>query len=345
MICDRAHFQGVVGSGTFFGQLAFVSNPHIMHRLRFQQRATAAAVILAALSLGACTDAASRARADSLAAALASASAERDSLQGLVTGSSAEKDRALAQVVEASKFADEVDAELRQVRGLSSKVGVNKSDESGKTEAAAAQKDILDRLKQMRQRLNARQAQVRSLLDTLKAMRADSTAAATLLADLNARLEQRDKEIAVFQEEIRSLRTQNETLTAEKAVLTDTVKAMDVRENRVFYVIGARRQLLADGLVTEEGGSRGLLIVKLGKTLVPARTLDETRFTRADRRETLTIPLPRTDRAYRIVSRHDVGLIEVAKKEKDGSFRGENIRITDPAKFWAASRYLIITEK
>jgi hypothetical protein len=316
-----------------------------MFALRVRHRATAAAALVAALFAGACTDTASRARADSLAAALASATAERDSIQGLMAGSSAEKDRAIAQVVEASKFADEVDAELRQVRGLSSKVGVNKSDESGKAEAAAAQKDILDRLKQMRQRLAARQGQVRALLDTLKQMRADSTAAATLLADLNARLGQRDKEIAVFQEEIRALRSQNEQLTAEKSVLTDTVKAMDVRENRVFYVVGSRRQLLTDGVVAEEGGSRGLLIVKLGKTLVPSRSLDESRFTRADRREVLTIPLPRNDRAYRIVSRHDVGLIEVAKKEKDGSFRGESIRITDPSKFWSASRYLIIAEK
>jgi hypothetical protein len=65
----------------------------------------------------------------------------------------------------------------------------------------------------------------------------------------------------------------------------------------------------------------------------------------ADRREVLTIPLPRPDKSYRIVSRHDVGLIEIAKKEKDGSFRGDAIRIVDPAKFWAASRYLIISEK
>lgn len=312
---------------------------------QIRHSAAAASLLLAAFAVSACTDTASRARADSLAAALASASAERDSLQGLVQGSSADKDRALAQVVEASRFADQVDAELRQVRGLSSKVGVNTSDESGKTEAAAAQKDILDRLKQMRQRLAARQSEVAKQLAELKRMQADSTAAATLLADLNTRLSQRDQEISAFQEEIRQLRTANETLTAEKAVLTDTVKAMDVRENRVFYTIGSRRQLMADGVVTEEGGSRGLLIVKLGKTLVPARTLDESRFTRADRRDVLTIPLPRSDRPYRIVSRHDVGLIEVAKKEKDGSFRGESIRVTDPAKFWAASRYLIITEK
>lgn len=344
--CDMAHFHGAAETGSFRRSLeCSLQHPSSMHRLPSRQRAIATTVVLAALSVGACTDSAAKARADSLSAALALASTERDSLQGLMQGANADKDRALVQVVEASRFADEVDAELRQVRGLTSKVAVNTSDESGKTEAAAAQKDILDRLKQMRQRLNARQSQVRALLDTLKTMRADSTAAASLLADLNARLQQRDKEIAVFQEEIRSLRTQNEQLTAEKAVLTDTVKAMDVRENRVFYTVGARRQLLNDGVVMEEGGSRGLLIVKLGKTLVPARTLDEGRFTRADRREVLTIPLPRSDRAYRIVSRHDVGLIEVAKKEKDGSFRGESLRITDPAKFWGPSRYLIIVEK
>ncbi len=316
-----------------------------MSSFPFRQRGITALTALLVVTLSACTDTASRARADSLSAALASASAERDSLQGLMQGTSADKDRALAQVVEASKFADEVDAELRKVRGLSSKVGVTKSDESGKTEAAAAQKDILDRLTQMRQRLAARQRQVTALLDTMKTMRADSSAAATLLADLNARLATRDKEIAAFQDEIRALRTQNAQLTVEKAVLTDTVKAMDVRENKVFYIVGSRRQLIADKLVTEEGGSRGLLIVKLGKTLVPARSLDEARFTRADRREVLTIPLPRSDRPYRIVSRHDVGLIEAAKKEKDGAFRGESIRITDPVKFWASSRYLIIVEK
>ena len=316
-----------------------------MSSFSIRARGTSALAVLLAVAVSACTDTASRARADSLSVALASASAERDSLQGLMQGTSADKDRALAQVVDASKFADEVDAELRKVRGLSSKVGVTKSDESGKTEAAAAQKDILDRLTQMRQRLAARQRQVAALLDTMRTMRADSTAAATLLADLNARLATRDKEIALFQEEIRALRTQNEQLTADKAVLNDTVKAMDVRENRVFYVIGSRRQLIADKLVTEEGGSRGLLIVKLGKTLVPARSLDESRFTRADRREVLTIPLPRSDRPYRIVSRHDVGLIDAAKKEKDGAFRGETIRITDPVKFWAASRYLLIVEK
>ena len=322
------------------------SNTNTMPVINFRNRALLTAAFLAFGAVAtACTDKASKALADSLSAELASANAQRDSIQTAMQNASAEKDRALNQVVEATKFADQVDAELRQVRGLTSKVTVNKSDESGKTEATDAKKDILARLAQMRQRLAARQSQIRALMDSMKTMRSDSDATATLMADLNTRLANRDKEIVAFQEEVKLLRTQNAQLAAEKAVLTDTVKAMDVRENKVYYVVGTRRQLLADGIVKEEGGSRGLLIVKLGKTLVPARALVDAQFTRGDRREVLTIPLPRADRPYRIVSRHDVGLIDVAKKEKDGSFRGESIRITDPARFWATTRYLIIAEK
>ncbi len=313
-------------------------------RRRLGVRHALVAVLFGA-TLAGCKDKVAIARADSLSALLAEVSKSRDSVSALVQSTSGDKDRALAQVVEATKFADQVDAELRQVRDLKGKVAVGTSDESGKTQAAGAQQDILARLKVLRQRLAARQLQVAALLDTLKRFRSDSSAAVTLLADLQTRLASRDKEIGVAQEEMKALRTDIAVLTTEKAVLKDTVTAMDKRENHVFYAVGTRKQLLSDGVVTEEGGSRGLLIVKLGKTLVPARALDEAKFVSADRREVLTIPLPRADKSYRIVSRHDVGLIEVAKKEKDGSFRGEAIRILDPAKFWAASRYLIIAEK
>lgn len=303
------------------------------------------AVALLASPLAACKDKAAIARADTLSMQLAAANKSRDSLATLVQGTTADKDRALEQVVAATKFADQVDAELRQVRGLQGKVAVGTTDESGKAQAASAQQDILARLKTLRQRVAQRQAQVTAMLDTIKRFRSDSSVAVQLLADLQTRLSQRDKEIGLAQDEVAALRTNVATLTTEKAVLKDTVTAMDKRENHVFYAVGTRKQLLTDGLVMEEGGSRGLLIMKLGKTLVPARALDEHKFVSADRREVLTIPLPRADKFYRIVSRHDVGLIEIGKKEKDGSFKGEALRIVDPAKFWAASRYLIISEK
>ncbi len=300
---------------------------------------------VAALLLLACQDKQAVAEAERLAIELASATAARDSLAALVTAATTDGDRAMAELVEASKFADQVDAELRQVRGLSSKVQPQTGDESGRAQATAAREDILARLKQLRQRLSARQVDLQRTRDSLVAMRGESSAAAQLLTDLQARLAMRDREILAFESEVKDLRERNVQLTYEKAAIADTMRTVETRANRVFYTVGTKQQLLDRKLVTEEGGSRALLVVRLGRTLVPSRTLDEAFFTAGDRRETLTIPLPRSDKDYRIVSRHDVSLIEADSKKDDGSFRGTSIRITDPDAFWSASDYLIIVEK
>lgn len=290
-------------------------------------------------------DSGAKADAERLSAELAAVSAARDSLAELVAGDSAETERTMTELLAASKFADEVDAELRQVRGLSSRVQPQATDETGRAQAAAAREDILDRLKQLRQRVNTRQAQLNAARDSIRTMSGNSSAAQQLLADLQARLSQRDREIEVFEAEIRTLRGENLRLAEEKVALADTVRQVETRENRVHYVVGTKRELLDRGLVTEEGGSRALLVVRLGRTLVPARTLAPDQFTTVDRRDAVAIELPRADRDYRIVSRHDVSFVEADRKNSDGSFRGSTVRITDPTNFWAPSRFLIIVEK
>ncbi len=296
--------------------------------------------------LNGCTDNKAAAEAERLATELALATAERDSLAVIVGGADADRERAVTELAEASKFADQIDAELRQVRGLTSKVQPQAGgDETGREQAAAARDDILERLKQLRQRLNARQSELTRARDSVVALRGETSATSQLLSDLQARLQLRDREIAEFETEMRNLREANVQLVYEKSALTDTVRQVESQANRVFYTVGTKQQLLDRKLVTQEGGSRALLVVRLGRTLVPARTLDEAFFTLADKRETITIPLPRQDKSYRIVSRHDHALVEAERKDSDGSFRGASIRITNPATFWASSAYLIIVEK
>lgn len=314
---------------------------HSVRRARLQGALALSALLFA----GACSDSNAVAEAERLATELAAATAERDSLALIVGSADAEESRAVSELAAASRFAEEIDAELRQVRGLSSRVQPQAGDESGRASASAARQDILDRLKQLRQRLSARQSELQRARDSVVALRGESSAASQLLQDVQARLAERDKEIVAFETEVRTLREANVQLVYEKSALTDTVRQVESKANRVFFVVGNKRQLLDRGIVTEEGGSRALLVVRLGETLVPARTLDESAFTLADKRETLTIPLPRQDKSYRIVSRHDASLIEAERKDDDGSFRGPSVRITDPSAFWAASPFLIIVEK
>ncbi len=321
---------------------------HRNARFRQPRSVRAAALLLCGtglLALGACQDRKAAAEAERLAAELAAVTASRDSLASVVGSTEADKDRAVAELAEAARFADQIDAELRQVRDLTSRVQPQAGDESGRAQATAAREDILARLRQLRQRLNARQSDLQRTRDSLVALRGESSSTTRLLDDLQARLALRDREITAFESEVRELREANVQLVYEKAALTDTVRQVETRANRVFYTVGTKQQLLDRRLVTEEGGSRALLVVRLGRTLVPSRTLDDAFFTPADKRETLTIPLPRADKSYRIVSRHDAGLLEAERKDNDGSFRGPSVRITDPTAFWAASPYLIIVEK
>ncbi len=316
-----------------------------LRRSSSQKRSRLAVSLCALLFLSACSNSNAAAEAERLATELAAATAQRDSLALIVSSADADESRAVSELSAASRFAEEIDAELRQVRGLTSRVQPQSGDESGRASASAARQDILERLKQLRQRLSARQSELQRARDSVVALRGESSAASQLLRDVQARLAERDKEIVAFETEVRTLREANVQLVYEKSALTDTVRQVESKANRVFYVVGTKRELLDRRIVTEEGGSRALLVVRLGETLVPARTLEESTFTLADKRETLTIPLPRQDKSYRIVSRHDAGLIEAERKDNDGSFRGPSVRITDPATFWAASPFLIIVEK
>ena len=72
----------------------------------------------------------------------------------------------------------------------------------------------------------------------------------------------------------------------------------------------------------------------------PSRAAD---FTSADKTTALEIAFPKSDKAYRIITRQDVGALETAPDDK-GRIKG-GIKIKDADKFWAASRFLILLEQ
>ena len=131
-------------------------------------------------------------------------------------------------------------------------------------------------------------------------------------------------------------------LTEDKRVLTDTVSTMTERENEVYYVVGTKKELSDRGVITQEGGTRFLVFTRTGETVIPARVLDPQQFTRADKRTLSEITLPKADKEYRVVSRHDLAYAEADAMDK-GKFKG-TLRITSPQQFWSASKYLIIVE-
>ena len=134
------------------------------------------------------------------------------------------------------------------------------------------------------------------------------------------------------------LKTFNVQLTSEKTALTGERDKLTDERNTVYYIIGTKEELLKKKIIVQTGGMIGI-----GKVQVPARDLNPADFTSIDKTTVASIPLPKAEKAYRIITRQDVAALETQPDEK-GRVR-DAIKIKDAVTFWAASKYLIIIEQ
>lgn len=138
--------------------------------------------------------------------------------------------------------------------------------------------------------------------------------------------------IAELETQVTALTDSTRKLTEENGILTDSLRRITSRANTAWYVVGTRDQLVRAGVLAEEGG-----ILGFGKSLTPSRAMARNVFTRIDRLRDTVIALPES-REYRIVSRHDPGLVSIDVSPSLGG----TLRIRDPERFWSASGWLIV---
>jgi hypothetical protein len=138
--------------------------------------------------------------------------------------------------------------------------------------------------------------------------------------------------IAELETLVTTLTDSTHKLAEANEVLTDSLRRITSRANTAWYVVGTKEQLVRSGVLTEEGGVLGF-----GKSLAPSRAMSRNAFTRIDRLRDTVIALPEA-KEYRIVSRHDPGLVSVTVSPSSGG----TMQIKDPERFWSASGWLII---
>jgi hypothetical protein len=285
-----------------------------------------AAILALPLAL-ACNSAKEKARADTAQALAAQQKVLMAKLE-------AQKD-SLSQVVgDADSFIAKIDSQVSKVKGLP-KSKKNRKSESPIQDQLQARKDMLKRVSALVERA---QQTAKELADARKheeelrgenaKLQAQVDADALRIAELTSQIEQQAQSIAMMQAKVDTL-----------DVLVNDLRAT---QSKAYYVIGDEGDLIKKGIVVKEGGAN-LLIARIGRTLVPARTLDRDMFKSIDVRETHEITVPDSTRRYQIVSRQS--LDDADAPERDGaSFRG-NLKIKDSDKFWAPSKYLIIVQK
>lgn len=195
-------------------------------------------------------------------------------------------------------------------------------------------RDLTSRLRTAETRVATSERRVRRLGERADSLDAGLTEARGVVTGLATIVETQRSAINALTAQLDGLVTENRTLSDSVLRLTDD-------HNTAYFVVGTRAELLAKGVLVENGHRSVPLLGHRG--VAPARELPLREFTSIDRSAIREIPLPRANRRYRIVSRQNLGYAGSGAGER-GTVKG-SIAINSPESFWEPSKYLIVVEQ
>jgi hypothetical protein len=269
----------------------------------------------------------------------------------------AQKDSLLTEVLETTQFVTDVNAELAKAKSLavtttSTDPGVPgaKKDREERQAALARVQSVIAKLNESETKLaetetraktsRQRNARLLAQIATYKKTISDLKATAEQqVAEYEAQIAEKNTQIATLAGRVDTLSTEKTQLESDKAALSDTVVNLTTYKNTVYYAVGTKDELMKKGIVTKEGSK---FLVFGGTRLEPARSLDPDSFTAIDKTHTASIPLPRADKKYKIVSRQSPTYL-ASGVTKDGKVTG-TVEIAHPEEFWSASKFLILVQ-
>lgn len=257
----------------------------------------------------------------------------------------AQKDSLTRIVLETDRFVAAVDSEVRRALGRRGP-RPEAAPEAPLAAQLAERQALLARVRELVDRTRATSARLteeRRRRAGLEAELARRTAESdSLVAELGATVQRQLATIEGMQSRLDSLGILTRRLEGDTADLRRAARAAADAAARAWVAVGPEDSLVARGVVVREGGTN-LLFTRLGGTLQPARGLPRDAFVQLDLRRATVIPLPDPDARYEVVSRHSLEFTDPAQRDGAG-VRGV-LRITDPDRFWAASRWLILVRR
>ena len=264
-----------------------------------------------------------------------------------MTTVAAAKDSLVRDLAETTRLLSDINTEILKVSNTRKPVEPVVGGEGLATNDRAA---VLKRVQDLTQRLRGNESRLAASQKRLKQLTSESDSLKTTLGDLQATidglqatLESQKNTIATLEADLTGTKQQVATLSEEKAVLTDTLSAVTVRENTVYYIIGSRKDLKDKGIITEEGGTRFLIFTRTGEVLKPGVNLDPSAFTAVDRRNLTEIKLPDPAKEYQLVTNQNIAYSNIPLDAK-GRVKG-SLQISSPERFWGQAKYLIMVER
>ena len=249
-----------------------------------------------------------------------------------------DRDKLYNEVIDAARFVSDIQVDLSNARARYMR---------GKPRLSASE---LERPNRSRAELLGDLKQVLAHLDSVEQRVATLEKSSSSASKMSAQIVSLQKTIASLraaaldqQLQVQNLTAQLATTTRERDDLADQVVTMTDSANLVYMVAKPLPELLKSGILVEEGGRKGFLGLggKKGQTLVPGRNLQESDFTTLSMSQDSVLTL-QPGHTYKIASRHNGELLSPGPNPN--GLLPSRMRITDPARFWATSRFLILID-
>lgn len=255
-------------------------------------------------------------------------SSDIDSLQNLIEQKDQEINDLMGNILEVQKGFD-------LINEAEGRVNIMKSNAENNSTAANIRENmefIQETLAENKRKLEDLQNKLRaSSINSSKMKEAIETLTQQLneknqeLETLRAQLAEKDIMIAELDNTVSTLRDENTQVKQEKAETEEIARNQDQQLNTAWYVFGTSKELKEQGILSKGEVLKG--------------NYNKNYFTQIDIRKMSVISLE--TKSAELLTTHPAGSYTLLKDSK-GEY---TLRITDAAKFWSVSKYLVVKVK
>lgn len=155
------------------------------------------------------------------------------------------------------------------------------------------------------------------------------------LSQKTTELDSMNKKLKLQNAQLEKLQTDLFVLTVSTDVYTEIAEDDEKALHTAYYITGKTKYLEDINLIDRKGGLLGM-----GKTDKLSSNFDDTKFIKIDYNKTKSIPI--NNKKYKIITSHPTDTYSLKFSDQDKNYL-LSIEITNPEKFWRASKYLVVS--
>ena len=259
---------------------------------------------------------------------LGSSDQERDSLRNIIEQKDNEINDLMGSFNEIQQGFDLINEAEGRVNMMQSTAEGNSSRENIRENMEFIQQTLEEnrrKIEELTQKLNTSSINSSKLKETINGLTRQLQEKDAELTKLRAQLAEKDMMIEELGTTVNSLKDENAQVRQQKEETEQIAKNQDTQLNTAWYVFGTSKELKEQGI--------------LSKGEVLQGNYNKSYFTKIDIRKVNVIALE--SKSARLLTTHPAGSYTLLKDSK-GEY---TLRITDAAKFWSVSKYLVVKVK